>query len=101
MFTTTPPESEVRPETLTVPVAMRLARVRFPEMRPDPCTERVEAGLVVPMPKLPLEMKRAASLNAPPFKTENARAPVPVKKFWVRMLVRAAVVVAILLKSFD
>ena len=101
LFANTPPESEVRPETLTVPVAMRLARVRLPEMRPDPCTERVAAGLVVPMPKLPILLKRAASLNAPPFKTENARAPVPVKKFWVRMLVSAAVVVAMPAKSFD
>ena len=42
------------PVTVSVPVAVRLARETFPENRPLPWTERVEAGEVVPMPTFPV-----------------------------------------------
>ena len=38
------------PVTASVPVAVRLARVKFPEKRALPWTERVWDGVVVPMP---------------------------------------------------
>ena len=37
-----------------VPVAVRLAKVRLPEMIESPWTEKREEGVVVPMPTLPL-----------------------------------------------
>ena len=44
----------VRPEVVTVPVAVRLARERSPEMIPLPWTERVREGVEEPRPSLPL-----------------------------------------------
>lgn len=56
--------------------------------------ERMVPGLVVPIPRLPVPMNLAASVRAPERRVENTNAPVPVSKFWVRIEVMAAVVVA-------
>ena len=37
-----------------VPVAVRLARVRLPEKRAEPWTDKRDEGEVVPMPNLPV-----------------------------------------------
>ena len=49
---------------LRVPVAIKLARETLPEKRPLPCTESSEAGVVVPMPTLPVAVMRIYSLRA-------------------------------------
>jgi len=49
----------------TVPVAVRLARERVPEMRPFPWTERIWVGEVVPMPRLPTDVSLIFSFPAP------------------------------------
>ena len=49
------------------------------------------------MPRLPDEVKRAASVRVPLFRVEKARSPLPVLKFWVRMPVIAAVEVALVM----
>ena len=45
------------------------------------------------MPTEPVSNMRMASVRVPARSVEKARFPFPVLKFWVRMLVRAAVVV--------
>jgi len=71
---------------VSVPVAVKFAAVRLPEINSSPCTERLEAGVLVPMPSLPLVLsqKRLAEVfNAPvpaPNKIRPAvkdAAPVP------------------------
>lgn len=57
MFPKVPcPVTEAFAENI-VPVAVRLARERLPEMRPFPWTERFVEGVVVPTPTLPLVLK--------------------------------------------
>ena len=46
--------------TAIVPVAVMPDTVRLPERRALPCTESVEAGVVVPTPTLPLAVAKAA-----------------------------------------
>ena len=55
--------------------------------------ERREPGVVVPMPRNPAPVKRAASVSVPLFKVENVRSPFPPLKFCWRMEAIAAVVV--------
>ena len=45
----------VLPVTFNVPVAVRLAPVRFPEKYPLPATSRAFVGVDVPIPTLPLD----------------------------------------------
>ena len=40
-----------------VPVAVSVATLRLPEMRPFPWTDKVEPGVVVPRPRRPPEVK--------------------------------------------
>ena len=58
-----------------------------------PATWRSQLGVVVPMPTEPVSSMRMASVKPPARSVEKARFPFPVLKFWVRMLVMAAVVV--------
>lgn len=59
-----------------------------------PLTEKMEPGLVVPMPTLPVSMILKASVRRPDLKVEKIRSPFPVSEFWVRSEVTAPVVVA-------
>ena len=69
---------EVRaPPIEAVPVAMRLASVRFPEKRPLPCTESTCVGEVVPRPKLPEASKRARSVGVEPVLNIRGLDPPP------------------------
>lgn len=47
-------ERVVAPVTLRVPVAVRLAKFRSPEKRALPWTAKALAGVVVPIPTLPV-----------------------------------------------
>ena len=49
------------------------------------------------MPILPDEVNRAASVRVPLCRVEKLRSPLPVLKFWVRMLVMAPVLVALVM----
>ena len=60
----------------TVPVAVRLARERLPEMRPLPWTERIWVGEVVPRPRLPEVSMRARS---EPLALNKILPPVDVR----------------------
>jgi hypothetical protein len=53
---------EAVPETVRVPVAVRLAKETLPENRPLPWTERSEENVLVPMPNLPLPSNLALSI---------------------------------------
>src|SRR6266404_2255551 len=78
-------------------------RLREPVMYALPFTESAEPGDVVPMPKNPLEVMRAASVRRPALRVENARSPFAtfvallLAVVWVRIDVMALVVVALLL----
>jgi hypothetical protein len=69
-------EELVMPLTVSVPEAVRLAAVRFPEKRPLPWTPRVPAGEVVPMPTF--EAKYALRVVVAPPETVRPPACVPL-----------------------
>lgn len=62
-----------RPVILAVPVAVRLARVRFPEIRALPCREKRLEGVEVPMPTLEFEVS-SESKEFPIFQALTADA---------------------------
>ena len=84
------PEVMLRPPPLE-----RKEEVAVPETLSAPLTENTVPGEEVPMPKLPPEVKRPASVSVPLFNTENVRSPLPPLKFCWRIDVIAAVVVAL------
>ncbi len=47
-----PPERFANPKTLIVPVAFKLAKFKFPENNPFPCTANKTPGVEVPIPRL-------------------------------------------------
>ena len=62
-----------------MPVAVRLARKRSPEMFWSPWTERVRPGVVVPMPNLPSPSIRMTSVRSPDWRIEKVKEEEAVK----------------------
>ena len=84
LFARIPPERVERPVTDIVPVAVNVPKsalyiVESPSKREVPVTESVAPGEVVPMPTLPPDKIRRASVNVPDRRVETRKSPAPVK----------------------
>ena len=84
LFARIPPERVERPVTDIVPVAVNVPKsalyiVESPSKREVPVTESVAPGEVVPIPTLPPDKIRRASVNVPDRRVETRKSPAPVK----------------------
>ena len=97
----TPPESmspddSIAPAdvvALPTPSPPLVPPVVWAPMKALPPTERAWAGVVVPIPRLPLSITLMASVSKPDFSVEKMRLDLPTLKFWVSKEVMADVVV--------
>ena len=86
-----PPIRALDEDSMTPVVEVAIPAPIPPVIYAEPDTERSWAGVVEPIPNLPVSVMRRASVRRPALRVENARDEVPPPKFCHRVEVRAAV----------